>query len=203
MDPRELRVSDAEREHVIELLNRAVGHGMLSLDEFSERTDQALQARTRAELNAVLVDLPGLTTTSRELTPAKEMLELAQTGASMRRRGRWTVPRRLKLRNRLGSMVLDLSEAVIPHREVTIDLLNDLGSITMILPAGSTLDADGLSVTMSSFTNKVPPQERAGSRHFVLTGRVLTGSLTVTLHRSRRIGPLLLHRPFRITRARH
>lgn len=60
MDPRDLRVSDAEREHVGELLQRAVGHGMLSLGEFTERMDTVLVAKTRRDLNQVLVDLPGI-----------------------------------------------------------------------------------------------------------------------------------------------
>src|SRR5947209_3005715 len=57
---RDLRVSDTEREHVGALLQRAVGLGMLSLGEFTERMDTALAAKTRGELNAVLVDLPGI-----------------------------------------------------------------------------------------------------------------------------------------------
>ncbi|HET8640555.1 MAG TPA: DUF1707 domain-containing protein [Pseudonocardiaceae bacterium] len=181
MDPRELRVSDAEREHVVELLNRAVGHGMLTLDEFSQRTEAAWRAGTRAELNAVLIDLPGLTASAGEVAVPKETLELRQTGSSMRRYGPWTVPRRIELRNRLGSMVLDFSRA---------------------RPEDATLDADQLTLTMASFTNKVRPREQPGSRHFVVTGSLTTGSLTVTTHRSYRIGPLVLHRPFRITWAR-
>lgn len=59
-DPRELRVSDAEREHVVGLLQKAIGRGLLDLDEFTERADIALAARNRGELNAVLTDLPGL-----------------------------------------------------------------------------------------------------------------------------------------------
>lgn len=53
-------MSDAERDHVGELLQRAVGQGMLSLGEFTERMDTVLAAKTRGELNAVLVDLPGM-----------------------------------------------------------------------------------------------------------------------------------------------
>ena len=34
-----LRVSNADRAHVSGLLERAVGDGMISLDEFAERTD--------------------------------------------------------------------------------------------------------------------------------------------------------------------
>ncbi|MCE5287816.1 MAG: DUF1707 domain-containing protein [Nocardiaceae bacterium] len=60
MDARDLRVSDAERAHVGEVLQRAVGQGMITLSEFTERFDTALAARTRGELNSVLVDLPGV-----------------------------------------------------------------------------------------------------------------------------------------------
>lgn len=60
VDARDLRVSDTEREHVAGLLQKAVGRGMLSLGEFTERVDTALAARTRGELNAVIIDLPGL-----------------------------------------------------------------------------------------------------------------------------------------------
>src|SRR3954469_12684443 len=57
---RDLRVSDDERHHVVSLLEKATGRGLIDLDEFTTRVDTALAARTRGELNAVLVDLPGL-----------------------------------------------------------------------------------------------------------------------------------------------
>jgi hypothetical protein len=202
VDPRDLLVSDAERQHVVGLLNRAVGHGMLTLDEFTERTDTALRARTRGELNAVLIDLPGLTVGSHAVSELRDTLELRQTASSLQRRGRWQVPRRLVLRNRLGSMVLDFSEAHIPHREVTVDVENELGSITVIVPSGSTVDTDGLTVTLSSVTNKVPALGQRGTRHFVFIGRMSGGSITLTPHRSREFGPFVVHRPFRITRRR-
>ncbi|GAB3912943.1 hypothetical protein GCM10029964_121640 [Kibdelosporangium lantanae] len=60
INPRDLRVSDAEREHVAGLLNRALERGLLDLDEFGTRLSAAMAARTRGELNALLLDLPGL-----------------------------------------------------------------------------------------------------------------------------------------------
>jgi len=203
VNPRELRVSDAERQHVVDLLNRAVGQGMLSLDEFTERADAALRAQTRGELNGVLIDLPGLTAAGSAVAGgAVETLELRQAASSLRRDGPWNVPPRLVLRNRLGSMVLDFSRAHFAHREVTIDIENDLGSITMIVPEGSTVNADQLSMTMSSFTNRVPARAQPGYRHFVLTGRLMSGSLKVRPYHEYRLGPFVVHRPFRITRAR-
>jgi hypothetical protein len=60
INPRELRVSNAEREHVAGLLNRAMERGLIDVDEFATRTTAAMGARTRGELNAVLMDLPGV-----------------------------------------------------------------------------------------------------------------------------------------------
>ncbi len=57
-DTRSLRASDAERDHVVDRLKDAVSEGLIDLDEFGERTSQALAARTRAELDAVTSDLP-------------------------------------------------------------------------------------------------------------------------------------------------
>jgi hypothetical protein len=55
-----LRVSDAERQQVVDALSRHTGEGRLSIDEFEDRSTQALAARTRADLGGVLADLPAL-----------------------------------------------------------------------------------------------------------------------------------------------
>jgi hypothetical protein len=60
IDPRDLRVSDAERDHVASLLTKALARGLIDLDTFSERVGVAAAARTRGELNAVIIDLPGV-----------------------------------------------------------------------------------------------------------------------------------------------
>ncbi len=52
------RVSNAERDAVVEQLRLNCAEGRLDMDEFGERTEQALVARTGAELTAVLRDLP-------------------------------------------------------------------------------------------------------------------------------------------------
>jgi hypothetical protein len=55
---RAIRASDAERERIAALLNRHHVDGRLTAEEFSERIETALGARTREELDALLVDLP-------------------------------------------------------------------------------------------------------------------------------------------------
>jgi hypothetical protein len=51
-------VSDAERDAVVEQLRLNMAEGRLDVDEFGERVESALAARTGADLQAVLVDLP-------------------------------------------------------------------------------------------------------------------------------------------------
>jgi hypothetical protein len=53
-----IRVSDADREHVVDLLQCYPSEGRLSLDEFSDRVDVAQRARTYGELAALTADLP-------------------------------------------------------------------------------------------------------------------------------------------------
>jgi len=54
----QLRVGHADRGEVIEVLKDAFVDGLLTKDEFGARADQALAARTRADLTALIADLP-------------------------------------------------------------------------------------------------------------------------------------------------
>jgi hypothetical protein len=56
--PRELRVSDVERQAVVRRLERALRDGRLTIVEFDERTQAAYAARTRGELAELTEDLP-------------------------------------------------------------------------------------------------------------------------------------------------
>ena len=53
-----IRVSDAEREAVVTALAEHHAAGRLSLDELEERVGVGYRAVTRADLDAVLADLP-------------------------------------------------------------------------------------------------------------------------------------------------
>jgi hypothetical protein len=53
------RVSDADRGEVIDRLSAHYSDGRLDHDEFSQRLDLAMSAKTMADLGALLTDLPG------------------------------------------------------------------------------------------------------------------------------------------------
>jgi Domain of unknown function (DUF1707) len=56
---RNLRASDADREHVAERLRQATTEGRIAPDELEQRLETALKARTYGELDAMVADLPG------------------------------------------------------------------------------------------------------------------------------------------------
>ena len=66
-----LRVSDADREHVVDTLKDAFVQGMLNKDEFDIRAGQALTSRTYADLTAITRDIPLRLTLPQPMAPAR------------------------------------------------------------------------------------------------------------------------------------
>jgi len=58
-DPR-IRASDADRDRVAALLREHHAAGRLTAEEFGERMDKALDAKTLGELDQLLADLPAI-----------------------------------------------------------------------------------------------------------------------------------------------
>lgn len=54
-----LRVSDAERAEIADTLSKHYSDGRLDSDEFSQRLDGAMSAKTQADLHGLVADLPG------------------------------------------------------------------------------------------------------------------------------------------------
>jgi Domain of unknown function (DUF4190)/DUF1707 SHOCT-like domain len=55
----QMRASTADRDRAVELLTRAYTEGRLDKDEHDARVERAMTAATFAELDAVVIDLPG------------------------------------------------------------------------------------------------------------------------------------------------
>jgi hypothetical protein len=150
-----LRASDADRDRVIELLRAAVADGRLDQAEFNERLDAALSARTidaLAPLTADLIPAPGsdgaltLPLAGTAAQPAAELLTINERHGSVRRDGRWTLPRRLALRTAWCDVTLDLTSAVRSGPELVIELRVRGGDVELVLAPGMVVDANELSV---------------------------------------------------------
>lgn len=151
-----MRASDADRDRVVDVLRDAAGDGRLTTDELDERLEAALSSRTIGELAALTADLvarpsaPGAPGVSAGpgAAPARaaDTIRIDQRGGSVRRTGRWTVPRRLELRSSWCDVVLDFTDAVITHDTLRIDMNVRGGSLTLVAGPGIIVDADSLRI---------------------------------------------------------
>jgi len=70
-EPRDLRASDAERERTVDALRGHAAAGRLDADELEERLGRALSARSRADLAALLADVPETRATPVAASPSR------------------------------------------------------------------------------------------------------------------------------------
>jgi Domain of unknown function (DUF1707)/Domain of unknown function (DUF4190) len=63
-EPGKMRAADADRDRVVECLNIAYSEGRLSKDEHDGRLENALSARTYADLDQLVTDLPAAQATA-------------------------------------------------------------------------------------------------------------------------------------------
>ena len=81
MNPGQLRVSDADRDQVTEVLHTAYAEGRISLDEHAERTSAALAARTFDDLTVLTADLVPGRRTHRQSTSRWSPTAASRTGS--------------------------------------------------------------------------------------------------------------------------
>src|SRR5436190_1510855 len=59
MSKRTMRASDADRDRIVDRLNKAAIEGRIAAEELEQRVSAALKARTYGELDDTVSDLPG------------------------------------------------------------------------------------------------------------------------------------------------
>ncbi|WP_019633897.1 DUF1707 SHOCT-like domain-containing protein [Actinomadura atramentaria] len=177
-DPPAARASDADRDRIVELLNAAVTDGRLDPAEFDERVGAALTARTVdalaplvADLSAVPGGAPG---------PAPGVLRIREKYGTVRRAGRWTLPRRLVVRTKWSGVTLDLTRAVRTGPELAVELKVQGGGVDLILAPGMTVDAGDVSAHYGAVLVSDDEPEASEVLRVRLTGRVKFAALNVT-----------------------
>jgi len=153
----DMRASDAERDAVVGRLNRAVGEGRLTMDEFSGRVELAYAARTRGDLDPLLRDLPA---GSEGAVPATASGTAVVSSGSqgtgthwnispiggIRHRGHWRVPRHTVAIGVLGGVDVDLGEAELAAPEVMITKVSIIGGVSVRVPPGMRVEVSNFSI---------------------------------------------------------
>jgi Domain of unknown function (DUF1707)/Cell wall-active antibiotics response 4TMS YvqF len=148
-----IRASDAERDATIEHLSAATGDGRLTLAEFSQRMELATAARTRADLDRLVTDLPADAATT-ATAPAGTAAGSASAPASwhvspvggLRVHGPWRMDRHVIVVSIVGGTRLDLSEAQLAAPEVTLTKVSLVGGTRITVPPGIRVEASGFSL---------------------------------------------------------
>jgi hypothetical protein len=148
-----VRVSDRERDAVVQRVQAAFAEGRLDDTEFDERMRAALTARTRGDLDVLLTDLPA-ETAAPEPAPATAgrgpgRLAIALK-SSVRRGGRWRVPERYTTVVYKGSGWLDLRAAELCGPVTTFVAVAYKSRVTILVPPGVRVEMTGFGVTQGA-----------------------------------------------------
>jgi hypothetical protein len=166
-------VTDAERDVALELLRGASVDGRLTLEDLAERAELVHVARTRDDLAAATAGLDVVA------VPASEEVEEQRAVlSSINRKGRWRLARRSRFSAVLGSVELDLREAIIPGAEVDIEVRAVLGSVTIFVPEGVEVRPSGGGLLFSQDV-QVPGTTIAGAPVIRLRVSGVLGSVSV------------------------
>lgn len=180
-----MRISDADRHRVAELLRQAAGDGWLDLDELDERLEATWAAKTYADLVPITADLPGATAQPAPVpagnVPATRYdTSLAIMGGSSRR-GVWEVGPTHTAFTLMGGVDIDLREAVLTSRETVINAYAIWGGIDVYVNARTRVIVDGVGIMgdFSQARDRVEPEIGPDSPVVRVTGFALMAGVTV------------------------
>jgi hypothetical protein len=180
MSELQMRVSDEDRERSARKLQQAFAEGRLTQLELEDRLELALTARTYGDLLGLIEDLP-----HDAPPPIDDVVDLESKSGHIKRSGDWAVPRRLRVSTKYGSVELDLSEAVIAHQVVEIELDLKYGSAKIVLPEGAAANLDRFRFGHGSSASDAPSRAQPGAVYVVISGETKYGSLAVRYPRRR------------------
>jgi Domain of unknown function (DUF1707)/Cell wall-active antibiotics response 4TMS YvqF len=182
-----LRAADTDRHRVTEILRDAAGEGRIDLAELDERLERALTAKTYADLEALIADLPG--SAAPAPVPERETMALKVRSGNAKQVGYWVVPPHITAECGMGNIKIDFTEAVCRHREVVVDVTCGAGDITLIVPRGWSARMDEVAVGMGDAKNKATDPPDSGAPTLRVRGRVKSGDVTVRYPRRSRRPP--------------
>ena len=205
-DPSQIRIGDADRHRVAELLRTAAGDGRIDMAELDERLEATYAAKVGADLLPIVVDLPG----GREHLPAHLVARPepgwvpAQAPApardpwpaaggpprpgsstavlgSQKRTGVWVCGPLHQALAVMGEVVLDLRRADFVAPLTTIRANAVMGSVSVVVDPWTRVSVEGTGV-MGDFSqgrDRAEPELGPRSPVVRVTGVAFMGSVDV------------------------
>jgi hypothetical protein len=197
-----MRASDADREQVADVLRQAASDGRLSLSELEDRIEALYAAKTYADFEPVIRDLPGnlplppsaaiarrvnaVPAPSSSTSPSARVGGVATSRSAkvvfsgIQRRGDWVVPQFYRIKAVFGGADLDLREATLETAEVEINIKAVFGGVNIVVPPDVRVQVDGEGV-FGAFNDDTAKGGRPdpGAPLVRITGKAVFGGVNV------------------------
>jgi hypothetical protein len=143
------------RERVIGALTDHFTKDVLDIDEYDRRIDLAHRARSMAELDDLIVDLAPLPAATTALVPQPSAEVLASWPEKKRwtavmggfdKKGRWTVPKVMKVVCFWGGGSLDFREAQFAPGITELHVTAVMGGLEIIVPPWLSVECDATAI---------------------------------------------------------
>jgi len=182
-----MRASDADRDRVASRLREALAEGRITPEEHAERIDVVYKAKTYAELEPVLSDLPSerpRVDLHKEERPAPapppppQSPNLVAIFSGVDRKGRWLVEETTNVTCVFGGVTLDFRQAVLSRGQVTVNIICMFGGVDVIVPPGVRVVGSNAAIFGG---NDVPEDDNPAPDAPVIrvTGLTLFGGVSV------------------------
>lgn len=156
----QLRASDADRERVAKTLHNALSEGRITIAELDERIATVYRAKTLAELEPVVSDLPGTAISSpagSAQTPSTNLPENRIGGApgstssiaimsGADRKGVWVLPPQHNSFALWGGVEIDLRQAHFAEKHSTITAVAIMGGVDIDVPDDIVVEVNGVGI---------------------------------------------------------
>jgi hypothetical protein len=195
LDRSQLRISDADRHAVAEVLREAAGEGRIDLDELDERLEATFAARTYADLVPITLDLPAapsgqIPARATAATPSPVVSGPAQERhlailSGVDRKGVWVVPAHLTVVCFMGGAALDMRRAQFAAREVVVTINAIMGGadITVNPYTQVIMEGTGIMGGYAGPSDRHAPELGADSPVVRVRGFALMGGVSVSRKR--------------------
>ncbi|MCG5219861.1 DUF1707 SHOCT-like domain-containing protein [Streptosporangium sp. KLBMP 9127] len=173
------RASDAERDHVAAMLGEALATGRLTSVEHADRLEATYTAVTVGDLAPITRDLPAVAGAQAQAPAGTDRQRVAAVFSKVVRSGRWVPGRHTELRSTFGALIVDLADAVLPGREITLELNSLFGKLIVRVPSNARVIEEGGALFAKRHVSGGDDPDGSGPLIRV-TGRATFGKIVVS-----------------------
>lgn len=188
-----LRVTNQQRDNAVATLREAVADGRLGFDEFDERVNTAMGARTRGDIVDVLEDLVEPDRLDAVITDETVLgegpgfswdnpLVLGEEKQTRTQLGQWRVPPFLEVHaSAMATVRLDFTRAITVSPVIDLVVVggSNVATVLIVVPEGWGVSTQDLRVSGQSYsTSKVRTRPTGGHPRILVSGTT-SGTVTV------------------------